>query len=560
MRLAAIVLLLAETTSYAETRSLVRVPMRDGVRLSTNVFVPGGAGPFSAILIRTPYGKGQDLIASYKPFIEQKYAIVVQDVRGRYDSEGVFRPLTQETPDGEDTIRWIARQPWSDGQVVMLGGSYVGIAQWRAALSGVPNLKAIFPVVAGCDEYSDRYYSRGGALKLGHRLSWIAENVKAPAFQPRSLTDYVRALPIRLADQAATGRTVDYWQEALNHPTYDAFWRVRSSREKIAQMHVPAFIVGGWYDNYVESDLECFSALRRLSAAHHAVIGPWGHNMSTPYTSGISFGPDRFVATRKIQLDWFHYWLRAPHPAPALPYAPLRIFVMGINAWRNEQEWPLARTRYVAYYFGSHSGANSLHGDGSLSQQIGREGTDQFIFDPRDPVPTQGGAVCCNPKLFPWGPMDQRPVEGRDDVLVYTSGVIKRDIEVTGPVRAVLYVSTTAPDSDFTVKLVDVFPDGHARNLCDGILRLRYREGLDKVRPAKSGVVYPITVEAGVTSNVFRTGHRIRVEVSSSNFPRFDRNPNTGRPVADESELRVARQTIYHGKLRPSHVLLPVIP
>jgi putative CocE/NonD family hydrolase len=282
--------------------------------------------------------------------------------------------------------------------------------------------------------------------------------------------------------------------------------------------------------------------------------------MTTPHPSGITFGPDQLIATRRFQLDWFKYWLRTVQPAPALPYAPVRIFVMGVNRWRDEQEWPLARARYVPYYLSSRTGANSLRGDGSLSQKLGSEGTDQYVFDPRDPVPTRGGAVCCDPKVFPWGPMDQRTVEARDDVLVYTSGVIKRDIEVTGPVRALLQVSTTAPDTDFTVKLVDVFPDGHARNLCDGILRLRYREGLDKVRLAKPGTVYPITVEAGVTSNVFRAGHRIRVEVSSSNFPRFDRNPNTGRPVADERELRAARQTVYHGKVRPSHLLLPVIP
>jgi putative CocE/NonD family hydrolase len=543
-----------------QTRLAADIPMRDGVRLSTNVFLPASAEPVPTLLLRTPYGKRNYLLSSYHVFLDEGYAVVVQDVRGRYASGGRFRPLTQESPDSDDTIRWIVQQPWSNGKVGMLGGSYLGIVQWRAALTKNPNLWAIFPVVSGNDEYFDRFYSRGGALKLGHRLLWIAENLKLPRFVRPDFESFVRHLPLRTADRAVTGTTIQFWQDALDHPSYDAYWQARSTRWRIDEIRTPAFIVGGWYDNFIEGDLEAFASLSRRSAAHRIVVGPWGHNMSAPFPSGIGFGSRAFRPIRRYQLDWFHYWMRTAQPAPAFDHPPVRIFVMGSNEWRDEREWPLRRTQETRYYLTSRRGANSLQGDGALVPKPNTEGEDEFTYDPRIPVPTRGGAICCNPKTWPWGPMDQRSVETRDDVLVYSTAPLREDVEVTGSVRVVLHVSTTAPDTDFTAKLVDVFPDGQARNLCDGILRLRYRDGLDKARLASSRSVYEITIRAGVTSNVFRRGHRIRLEISSSNFPRFDRNPNTGRVIADERELRVARQSVYHGQPRPSHIVLPVIP
>jgi putative CocE/NonD family hydrolase len=241
--------------------------------------------------------------------------------------------------------------------------------------------------------------------------------------------------------------------------------------------------------------------------------------------------------------------------------APVHIFVMGANRWRDEQEWPLARTQYTQLYLASKGHANSLTGDGALAWTLEKKSKpDEFAYDPRFPVPTMGGAVCCDPKVFPWGPMDQRSVEKRNDVLVYTSQPMKRELEVTGPIKVVLYVSTSAPDTDFTAKIIDVFPNGEARNLTDGILRMRYRHGLDKAELAQPREIYPLTIDAGVTSNVFLPGHKIRVEISSSNFPRFDRNQNTGRAIADETALATAQQSVYHGRTYPSHVLLPVIP
>ena len=414
----------------------------------------------------------------------------------------------------------------------------------------------------------------------------MSDNLTAPGTAKPKFADYINHLPLRTVDRSATRRTLGFYQTILNHPSYDSFWKDLSVRENIERVHVPVFAVGGWYDNFVESDLQAFTALRklygRLDNRHRIMIGPWAHNMSTPF-QGVSYGDDSSSPIRSYQIEWFDHWLKgAPlkngkedahrfspetwHAVRAeVDEAPVHIFVMGVNRWRDEPDWPLARAKTEAFYLASESAANGLSGDGILQWKPDRaktleESTDSFTYDPRNPVPTRGGAVCCDPKIFPWGPIDQRPVEKRKDVLVYTSAPMKQDLEVTGPIRVVLYASTSALDTDFTAKLVDVFPNGEARNLTDGILRVRYREGLEKAELAEPGKVYPLIIDAGVTSNVFLAGHSIRIEISSSNFPRFDRNPNTGRAFADETVLKKAQQTIYHSRQYPSHVLLPVIP
>lgn len=535
------------------------VAMRDGVHLSTHIFRPLGAGRFPAVLVRTPYGKGQELLPGYESFLAHGYAVVVQDVRGRYASEGNFAPMTQEVDDGDDTINWIARQSWSNGRVVMSGGSYLGIVQWKAALSRNPHLKAISPVVSGDDDYRDRFYSTGGALKLGHRLLWLSENLRVPEYHVPDFSKFVRHLPLRSADRATTGQSVGIFQQALDHPTYDNYWKSVSTREQIGKVQVPALIVGGWYDNYVESDIDAFTRLHKQQPATRLVIGAWPHNMSTKFP-GIDFGPHSMAPIRRYQLDLFDSLAKTtPVAAPAA--APVHLFVMGINEWRDEQEWPLARARTTPFYLNSHGQANSSNGDGSLAdrQDRGQE-ADVFTYDPGNPVPTTGGAVCCTPAIFPWGPLDQRKVEQRRDVLVYSTKPLEHDVEVTGPVQANLWISTSAEDTDFTAKLVDVFPSGEARLLTDGILRLRYRDSLEHPAKAVPNQPYPITVDVGPTSNVFRAGHRIRVEISSSNFPRFDRNLNTGRSISNDAKYLSAKQTVLHDKKHPSVILLPIVP
>ena len=535
----------------------VPVPMRDGVRLAANVFLPPDKPRAPVILERTPYGKGADISPLHQAFVDHGYAVVAQDVRGRYESEGTFAPLEQETNDGEDTLSWIARQSWCDGRIGMNGGSYRGIVQWKVAVQANPRLKAMFVVVSGDDDYRDRFYSTGGAMKLGNRLEWMAENLKIPEYRP-DFSKYTLHLPLRSADVAATGRTSQMFQQAVNHTAFDAFWRSISVRERLKNVRAPVFAIGGWYDNFVESDLDAYAALRKITGTNRLIVGPWPHNMSSTF-QGVDFGPESLVNVRQLQLAWFDQWLMGKDdPSPAA--APLRLFVMGTNRWREEREWPPADARARAFYLSGKGHANGLGGDGALADRPAKGKEDRFVFDPRDPAPTRGGAVCCNPQVFPWGPMDQRPVEARKDVLVYSTRPLESDVEAIGPVRVELYAATSARDTDFTAKLVDVFPDGYARNLTDGILRLRYRDSLEQPELARPGEIYRIAIDAGVTANTFLKGHRIRLEISSSNFPRFDRNSNTGGRIPDETKLAKANQTVYHDARRPSQLVLMTTP
>jgi hypothetical protein len=534
--------------------------MRDGVRLVADVFLPHSTGRWPTVLFRTPYGRKGPSARSYRGFVQRGYAVVIEDVRGRYGSEGVFGTIEQEGPDGSDTINWIAEQPWSNTRIAMAGGSYLGMVQWWAAIERNPHLFAIAPVVSGDDEYTDRFYSTGGALKLGHRLLWLEENL-TPPFQVRPLFNaYIGHLPLRTADLAATGVKLPVWRAALDHPSYDAYWKRHSIRERTSQVDVPVLSMGGWFDNYAESDLDMFS---RLSTAHKRVetwIGPWAHNPSLKFPTR-NFGPEASIPIRSTQSDWFDRWSHETSPETDFGPSVLHIFVMGPDIWREEHEWPLARTRYTAFYLSSGGHANSKAGDGELYRHPVRKAKpDIFTYDPRNPVPTIGGALCCEPKILPPGPLEQSAVEQRPDVLVYTSGPLSEDLEVTGPVKAVLYASTSANDTDFTAKLVDVQPDGGALAVCDGLQRLRYRLSLDEPVFVKRNSVYQISIDAGVTSYVFTNGHRIRLEVSSSNFPRFDRNLNSSAPNANVTKMNKAKQSVFHEKDYPSALILPVIP
>ena len=534
------------------------VPLRDGVRLSANIFRPAAQGRYPAILLRTPYDKSKNVTASFQSFVNRGYVVIVQDVRGRYQSGGIFEPINQEVNDGDDTINWVAAQKWSDGAVGMFGGSYLGIAQWKAALSHNPHLKAIFPYVSGDDDYRDRFYSAGGAMKLGHRLSWLADNLRTRDYDAPEFARYVQALPLRTADQVVAGRSLDVWREAIDHPAYDDFWKRGSVREHLHDLRLPVYSVAGWYDNYAESDLDAFHQISQHSRSDRIMIGPWAHVFNTRFDA-LDFGKESQVSLRSEQIAWFDRYLKGEEADT--PARAVRLFVMGTNQWRDEDEWPLARTRPVKFYLNSFGHANTAAGDGGLAAHPDRGvAHDTFTYDPRNPVPTAGGAVCCDPKVFPWGPKDQRIIEQRPDVLVYSTGPLTKDTEVTGAIQVVLHASSTATDTDFTAKLVDVYPDGRAINLCDGMLRVRYRESLSAPKLLPPGEVATLTIDAGVTSNVFRAGHRIRVEISSSNFPRFDRNANTGEAGADARHFQRATQTVYHDRERASYVLLPVIP
>lgn len=553
----------AQETGVEPLQSTVTIRMRDGVELAADLFRPAGPARFPTILVRTPYNRKSEGLRGYRFFARHGYAVVIEDVRGRYGSRGEFGSIAQEGPDGSDTINWVAEQPWSDGRVGMAGASYLGMVQWRAALQSNPHLVAIFPMVSGDDEYLDRFYSAGGALKLGHRLLWIAENFHPFGVPEAPFLAYISRLPLRSVDRAAAGITVPQWQQALDHPRYDAYWERLSVRPQIPRLRVAVASIGGWFDNYAPSDLDAFTRLskadRLAETSVETWIGPWGHTLNQR-AGALDFGSASRIPIRNLQLAFFDRWLKPANPAP--PGRPrLNLFVVGPNVWREEHEWPLARTFYRNLYLGGNGKANTAAGDGWLSFDPPRKSKpDHFVYDPMHPVPTTGGAICCNARVLPPGPLDQSAVERREDVLVYTSAPLREDLEVTGPVRALLYVATSANDTDFTAKLVDVTPGNTPLLVTDGILRMRYRLSLAQTSFVKSNQPYQVMIDAGVTSWVFAAGHRIRLEISSSNFPRFDRNLNSTGNNANLDRASTASQTVFHEKKYPSGLIVPVIP
>ena len=539
------------------------IPMRDQIRLAADVFLPKGTGRWPTILVRTPYNRKSVGVAGYPFYAEHGYAVVIQDVRGRNASQGVFGHVDQEGADGNDTIDWISEQPWSNGRVAMAGASYLGVVQWWAATEDNPHLVTIVPIFSGDDEYTDRFYSTGGAVKLGHRLLWLSENLTPPNEVRPVFGSYIAGLPLRNLDLAAAKTVIPAWRRDLSHPSFDDYWKSLSVRERLDRVNIPVLSIGGWFDNYAESDLDAFSRLNKRKAVIETWIGPTGHNPAFRFPTR-DFGTQAMLPVRTMQLNWFDSWMKHSNITEHLQSqaAPLHLFVMGANVWREEHEWPLARTRFTPLYLTSDGHANTRQGDGELTWRHpgGKEPVDQFTYDPKNPVPTIGGAVCCNAKILPPGPLDQSPVEGRKDVLVYTSAALSEEMEVTGPVRVVLYIATSVNDTDFTAKLIDVQPGGQPLLVTDGIQRLRYRLSLSTPVFVKRDTAYQISVDAGVTSYVFAPGHRIRLEVSSSNFPRFDRNLNTPALFADETKTVKAKQTIYHEKGYQSAIILPVIP
>jgi hypothetical protein len=538
----------------------VAVPMRDKVVLRADVYLPPGGGRWPAILIRTPYNRHSEISQSYRFFADHGYAVITQDVRGRHGSAGTFGSVAQEGPDGSDTIDWIVRQPWSNGRVGMAGASYVGIVQWWAAVQKNPHLVTIFPLLSGNDEYMDRYYSPGGALQLGHRLIWLSENLTPRGAIRPSYESYIWHLPLKTADIAATTQRLQLWRSPLEHPSYDRFWTKLSIRNQMLNVDVPVFSMGGWFDAYSQSDLNAFSTLAKRAVPVETWIGPWSHTFAARFPT-IDFGRTASPHIRGLQLAWFDRYLKTNSPPTKRSRPVLHIFVMGADIWRDEHEWPLARTRYTPFYLDSHGDANTANGNGALTLHPGEDHVpDHFTYDPQNPVPTTGGAVCCNPKLMPPGPLEQSTIEQRQDVLVYTSQPLREDLEVTGPVGATIYVATSANDTDFSAKLVDVFPDGRALLVTDGIARLRYRMSLASPVFVRRNFPYQVHIDAGVTSWSFAREHRIRLEISSSNFPRYDRSLNTNRPNADELKVTRAYQTVYHEKRYPSVLVLPVIP
>jgi putative CocE/NonD family hydrolase len=563
----------------------VPVKLRDGVTTMADVYRPKEPGRFPVLLSRTPYDKtSTNAYLGLRPLraVSRGYAVVIQDVRGRYASDGKFDPLRNELNDGYDSVEWCASQHWSDGKVGMFGASYVGATQWLAAASAAPHLRCIVPYITASNYYEQWYY-RGGALQLSFVEAWCLDQFASTELIRKGKTKEAEKLmdvrdkmdeafeffPVR--DTPHFRGNADYFYDWVSHPGQDEYWDKINLEKFHGKIKVPAFNIGGWYDIFLQGTLNNFSMMRKAgksaeSRQQKLLVGPWMHwgraSWMDQLVGDVDFGHKASHVTIDMEgmiLDWYDRWMKEGKEKGDEP--PIRIFVMGENVWRDEKEWPMARTRYTKYYLHGGGPANTLDGDGALAEKPPRdERPDRFVYDPMDPAPTIGGALCCSTSHAPAGPYDQTPIERRKDVLVYSTPPLKREVEVTGPIVLNLFASTSADDTDFTAKLVDAWPCGYAQPLTEGIIRARYRESSRKAKFVEPGRVYEYVIDVWSTSNLFQKGHSIRVEVSSSNFPHFDRNMNTARPVAEESKPVIAVQHIYHDRTRPSHLVLPIIP
>jgi putative CocE/NonD family hydrolase len=536
----------------------VPVPMRDGVTLSTDIRLPDGPGPFPAVVERTPYNNSG--FAPANPCIQSGYAVVRQDCRGKYDSEGRFNPFF-EADDGADTLAWVKVQPWCDGRIGMLGNSYCATTQLTAAWLRPPGLLAITPGVMGWDLFKDTIYYNG-VFNLSLAFTWgtAVAGRSGQGHETSDLQKHLWHLPLADMDEAA-GFHVPHLREWLAHPVYDNFWAAASVERHYGDFDVPILHSGGWYDFYGEGTTRNFQGIRaaggpRARAAQQLIMGPWLHGLGGRYSGQLDFGEQAAMSLDGLYKRWLDRWVKGVDNGVDREPA-VRIFMMGSNEWRDEAQWPPAGAKETPFYLASGGSANSLIGDGALvpGKPAGGAGSDGYVYNPANPAPTLGGGV----HGAPAGPTDHAPLERRDDVLVYTGAVLEQPLAVAGYVKGVLYIASDCMDTDFVMRLCDVYPDGRSILLCDGIARTRFREGLDRETFMKPGSVYEIEVPMGVTANVFLPAHRIRLEVTSSCFPRWARNLNTGEPAATGTRMQLAHQTVFHSASHPSRLILPVL-
>ncbi|NOX99680.1 MAG: CocE/NonD family hydrolase [Verrucomicrobia bacterium] len=587
----------------------IMVSMRDGVKLATDVYLPSKEGKviegkYPVILTRLPYNK--DGCKGYAPFFAKNgYVFVAQDTRGCFKSEGEWHMLTDDGVDGVDTAAWIAKQPWSNGEIGMMGTSYFGGTQHAMAMAKAPQLKTVIPVdaMSNLGHASMRY---GGAFELRF-WNWIINNAGSASRQAKDpgvatalkqmaaqRKSYLMQLPLRRGTTPLklTPDHESWLVEGMKNGANNDFWKQNNVIDYPQDYKdIPVYLVGGWYDSWASNTTANYMALTpAIKGPVYLIMGPWIHNGQAGSAHGqVDFGGNAAIAKPlDWRLQWFDHWLKGKGEAvgKAAPFkSKVRIFVMGQGdghktkagklfhggSWRNEQEWPLARTKYTAYY---------LQSDGGLAtekSELGQTST-SFEFDPKNPVPTIGGNISSGEGILIAGAYDQRggkhvwnwqkpiPLSARNDVLVFETEPLKQDVEVTGEIEVNLWASSSALDTDFTAKLIDVypptkdFPEGFDLSIGDGIIRARFRDSLKEEKLMKPGEVYPMTIKLYPTSNVFKKGHRIRVDISSSNFPRFDVNPNTGEPLNDNRRVQTAINTVHMDAEHPSHILLPIVP
>jgi putative CocE/NonD family hydrolase len=530
----------------------VMMPARDGVRLATDFYFPDGDGPWPALVARTCYIKDNPGLGRMAAVYNARgYVLAIQDVRGRGKSEGEFAPWRQEPNDGYDTYEWVARQPWSDGSIVTQGASYSAQASWLTALGKPPSLKAMVISTAPSDPFVE-FPTCGIPLSM---LLWysITGNRELPAnLREIDWAKVFSHLPLETMDEAA-GLPSRLWRDAMAHNTRDEFWEDLRYQHRIHEIDIPVLHISGWYD---DEQIGTPLNFHRVSTGapseatrkrQRLLMGPWSHAVNSSTKLGdVEFGPDAVIDLQGRMIDFLDW---AIGRREQLNSAPVRIFVMGENRWRDETEWPLARTRYTDYF---------LHAGGALSETApaADEPADVYRYDPADPTPF----IFDFASLQIGGPDDYAEIQQRPDVVSFTTEPLAEDLEVTGPVRARLFVSSSAVDTDFAAMLVDVHPGGFAQRLCDGVVRARLREGVDHEVFMEPGTVYELDIDMWNTCQVVKAGHRIRLAVSSAAFPKVDRNLNTGEPIASSTRMEVAENSIWHDPAHPSRVILPVIP
>jgi putative CocE/NonD family hydrolase len=587
----------------------VPVPVRDGVLLAADLYLPaqGGQpapGPFPVVMERTPYDKANKY-GEGRYFARRGYVAVMQDVRGRFASEGEWYPFAKEAPDGYDSVEWAAAQPWCSGRVGTMGGSYCGSDQSALATLSPPHLAAMV-VAVGTSNYHTSSLRQNGALELrfmvyAFRMATTSREALAdPALKSALEADFARVgewlsrLPYKKGSSALRFLpTYEQWLlDIHSEGDYNDYWRQRGyaiDQYYTEHADVPTIYLGGWYDSYARGTTSNYSMLSKIKTSpQHLLMGPWTHGgWDVAYAGDVDFGSDSVLDDYNgLRLRWFDRWLKDVDNGVDRA-KPVRYFVMGarpdsadtckdregrlrqLGEWREADDWPLPSTRHTPYF---------LHGDGTLGpDRPSSSEPSRYTFDPRDPVPTIGGGISAANQVMPPGAYDQRgderfygchdtlPLSARSDVLVFQTPPLEGGLEVTGPLVVKLWVSSSALDTDFTVKLIDVhppsgdYPDGFAQNLSDSILRARYRDDRERAELLEPDRIYPLELVLYPTSNVFGVGHRIRLDVSSSNFPRFDLNPNTGGPLGRERRYALADNAVYHDPKHPSHIVLPII-
>lgn len=548
----------------------VTMKTRDGVALNADIYRPRGDGKFPVILRRTPYGKGPAAPEGMST-AARGYVYIAQDVRGRETSGGEWYPFKHEAEDGYDAVEWAAALPHSNGKVGMISASYEGITQLYAAMEQPPHLVCTYTGVCPSDIYRQLVYNEGafmlalaqawsGALSVNEFNRRVAPAANAEYWaKHRPLTEFP------LIQVPAKDGVGQYYYDWLKHPAYDDYWKALSFEQNYEKIKVPVMHWGGWYDVFAVGTLRNYTGLKQRAGSEEArrgqrlVMLPGGHAGFVRKIADVDFGADSVFQLWPHAMRWFDWHLKGEDDGISRE-KPVRLFVMGENVWRDEDDWPLARAVTTRYYLHSGGRANTTKGDGSLTTEAPQEEpADKFVYDPANPVPTVGGATL-GITAPPPGPVDQSPLADRADILAYTTPAFKQPIEITGPLSLEAYVSSSAEDTDLIGRIIDVAPDGKAILLTEGVLRLRYRDSFEKPALMVPGTIYRVTLDLWATANVFLAGHRLRLEITSSSFPRYDRHPNHGGDLAGETKPVPATNVIYHDRAHPTALLLPVVP